>query len=78
MSESADRLVRMANDIAKNLAVMGGGDAAKATAEHIDLFWAPSMQAKAIELMRSGNAGFNDTARAALELLAERTGHPAG
>lgn len=39
-----DSLVRMANQIALNFAVMGEIDAVKATADHIHQFWDPRMK----------------------------------
>ena len=45
MSGSHDHLVYMANQIARNFAVMGDVDAAKATADHIASFWEARMKA---------------------------------
>lgn len=42
MSSSTDRLIYMANQIARNLATMGD-EAAHATANHIKLYWDPRM-----------------------------------
>lgn len=53
MSSTHETLVRMANDIARNFAVMGDVDAAKATADHIHQFWDPRMK-KAIFADGSG------------------------
>lgn len=39
-----DRLIYMANQIARNFAVEGEDAAAAATAEHITLFWDPRMR----------------------------------
>ena len=39
-----DRLVYMANQIARNFAVAGDAKAALATADHIASFWDPSMK----------------------------------
>ena len=38
-------LIRMANDIARNLAAQGEGEAIAATAQHIRDFWDPRMKA---------------------------------
>ena len=42
---TVDRLRYMADQIARNLAVMGEDEAIAATAEHIALFWDPRMKA---------------------------------
>lgn len=42
----ADRLVYMANQIARNLAIQGPTQAALQTADHIVSFWSPSMKAE--------------------------------
>jgi len=44
MSETHDSVVRMANQIARNFAVLGEDEAAAATAEHIRQFWDPRMK----------------------------------
>ena len=44
MSSTLDTLRRMANDIARNLEVMGRDKAVLATADHIDKFWDPRMK----------------------------------
>ena len=44
MSSTLDTLRRMANDIARNLEVMGRDKAVLATADHIDKFWNPRMK----------------------------------
>lgn len=69
MSDGAARLVRMANDIARNLATLGEEEAAVATAEHIALFWDPRMRAQALALLGQDEAGFSPAARAALKRL---------
>lgn len=43
-THAQDRLVYMANQIARNFAIMGDEEAARATAEHIRLFWDPRMR----------------------------------
>jgi formate dehydrogenase subunit delta len=45
MSCTEDKLVYMANQIARNFAAKGNG-AAEATADHIVKFWDPRMRAK--------------------------------
>lgn len=60
-------LVRMANDIAKNFAVMGHIDAAKATADHIHQFWDPRMK----QAVYADGTGLGEIARAAIDMLRE-------
>ncbi len=59
-----DNLVRMANQIATNLA--HEDDPAAATAEHIQLFWDPRMKTLILE---HGDDGLNPVAAAAIAAL---------
>lgn len=71
MSSSTDeRLVYMANQIARNFAALGHDETVLATADHIEQFWDPRMKARAFELLSSGGEGLSDAGRAALEKLA--------
>jgi formate dehydrogenase subunit delta len=68
MSDS--KLVYMANQIATNFRSMGEQDAIAATAEHIRLFWSPSMR-KEIEVLRNApDVALGEVARKALERIA--------
>lgn len=60
---SDEKLVMMANQIARNLK-----DAA-ATAEHIRAFWTPAMRKALRDRLLSGGEGLSDIARAAAEAL---------
>ena len=71
-----DRLVHMANQIARNLEGTGHDDAARAVADHIASFWDPRMRAQIFALQASGNAGLNGVADAAITLLRERGAPP--
>lgn len=62
--KSARKLVMMANQIAANLA--REPDPAAATAEHIRLFWDPSMRR---DILAHGPEGLSDTAAAAIRKL---------
>lgn len=54
----ADKLQRMANDIAHNLAVLG--DAAPAAiADHLRQFWSPRMRAELTAMVEAGGAGLD-------------------
>ncbi len=63
-----ERLVYMANQIARNLAVQGEGGADAATADHIDMFWDPRMKA---QLLDHGAEGLCPIAAQALVVLRE-------
>jgi formate dehydrogenase subunit delta len=70
MRETEQRLVTMANQIARNLALRGDVEAAEATADHIATFWDPRMKQTAFALLARPEAEFLPIARAALEALA--------
>ena len=67
MSGSLDHLVRMANQIARNL--QHEPDPAAATAEHIRLYWDPRMKQMIFD---NGPAGLSDVAAAAISDLNAR------
>jgi formate dehydrogenase subunit delta len=66
---SGERLVTMANQIARNLAVRGEAVAVEETAGHIRKFWDPWMIKG---LKAADTAGLEPIARAALAQLEER------
>ena len=66
-----EKLVMMANQIAKNVAVQGEARAVAATADHIARFWDPRMRAAILAHLAAGGAGLDPLARAAVERLAE-------
>ena len=72
MSSTHDTLVRMANQIAANLAAMGEAKAAAATADHIASFWDPRMKAGIFADTR----GLSPLALEAIEILRDNA-HPA-
>ena len=47
---TADRLIYMANQIARNLAAQGDAEAVASTASHIASFWDPLMRARIMAL----------------------------
>ncbi|MFM9977389.1 MAG: formate dehydrogenase subunit delta [Sphingomonadaceae bacterium] len=63
-----DRLVRMANQIATNLASQSD-DAARAVADHLALFWDPRMKAMIFAHLDAGGAGLSPVARDAVAQL---------
>ncbi len=76
MRDTEQRLVTMANQIARNLASRGDAAAAAATADHIATFWDPRMKASAFALLHHPEAGFLPIVRTALELLARGSEPP--
>ncbi len=64
---NTDHLIRMANQIAANLAARGNDVAIGATAEHIAKFWDPRMRAVLLGVDRNK---LDPIARAAVERLA--------
>ena len=63
---TVQRLVHMANQIAKNFAIEGEGPAAAATAQHIKDFWDPRMKRLIIE---HGDTDLDPIAVAAVAML---------
>ncbi len=66
---TAQKLVRMANEIARNLRTLPGDQPATATADHLRSFWTPRMCAAIITHLESGGAGLDPLARDAVVLL---------
>jgi formate dehydrogenase subunit delta len=66
-----DRLVYMANQIARNVVVGGGERAIAATADHIAAFWDPRMRRGIAEHVAAGGVGLDPVALAALRQLVE-------
>lgn len=66
MTGTAQTVVRMANQIARNFAALGDEAAIAQTAEHIALFWDPRMKAAAFAIDHSQ---LSPIARAAIERL---------
>lgn len=59
------RLVLMANQIARNFATLDDAAAARATAEHMRSFWAPTMKTAIVD----DGAGLSPVAAQAVALL---------
>lgn len=75
MSGTIDRLILMANQIARNLATLP--DPAAATADHIASFWDPRMKAMILRhLKEAGGAGLDLHALKAIQMLAESGAPP--
>ena len=65
-AETTEKLVYMANQIARNFAAQGEQAAVEATANHIRLFWDPRMKSM---LADCDHAGLNEIASQAFRLL---------
>ncbi|MBS0411693.1 MAG: formate dehydrogenase subunit delta [Proteobacteria bacterium] len=70
----AERLIYMANQIARNFEAQGPATAAQATADHIALFWDPRMRAHILEILAAGGDGLSPLAAEAVRLLHARQG----
>ncbi len=66
-----EKLVMMANQIARNLAVQGEDKTARLTSEHISRYWEPRMRAAIIEYVANGGE-LDPHARAAVLMLPDR------
>jgi formate dehydrogenase subunit delta len=64
-----DKLVMMANQIAKFFATQGDERALPQIADHIEKFWDPRMRREILAHIARGGAGLDPLARSALELL---------
>ena len=68
-----DKLVYMANQIARNFRHEGEQAATAGTADHIGKFWDPRMRALIIAHLDAGGAGLDPISRKAVEQLAAKT-----
>lgn len=64
-----DRLIYMANQIARNFGTLGHEQAARAVADHIASFWDPRMRATIFALHERGDARIGDIAGSAVVML---------
>ncbi len=65
-----ERLIYMANQIARNLAAQGGDEAIGMVAEHIRNFWDPSMRRRIIALANERRDSLSPIAAAAVDRVA--------
>jgi formate dehydrogenase subunit delta len=65
--QQIESLVKMANQIADNFSFHE--DAVERIADHLQRFWAPSMQQKLADYDTAGGDGLNTAAREALQRL---------
>jgi formate dehydrogenase subunit delta len=68
--QPAEKLVMMANQIARNLAVRGEAEAIAGTADHIRRFWDPRMRKEIVAYVGNGGA-LEPIAAAAVRRLGE-------
>lgn len=64
-----ERLIYMANQIARNIAAGGQEAVAAATADHIAAFWDPRMKERIFAYEASGRSGLDPAAARAIERL---------
>ncbi len=69
---SADKLVRMANQIAIFFRTQEEEAAVAAVADHIKSFWNPAMRRQMYAHLRAGGEGLEPLARAGIEALMAR------
>jgi formate dehydrogenase subunit delta len=67
---SAEKLVKMANQIGQFFAAQRHSDAVKGTAEHLRKFWDPRMREKIIAHVTHGGAGLDPIPLEAVKTLA--------
>jgi formate dehydrogenase subunit delta len=72
MMSNLERLVYMANQIARNFEALGHEAAAKATADHIASFWDPRMKAQIFACLEDGDTSLSATSSDAIRLLRDR------
>ncbi len=59
MSDSQQRLVHMANQIAANLRQLPHAEAVETLGSHINKFWDPRMRIGLLALAKEGGSGFD-------------------
>lgn len=69
MMSTTDRLVHMANQIARAFATESEDRAIEATRAHLRRYWDPLMRERIIACLDTHGAAFSDHARAAVERL---------
>ncbi|SEQ92761.1 formate dehydrogenase subunit delta [Sphingobium sp. YR768] len=72
---TTDRLVYMAHQIARNMAMMGEAKATEALAEHLTRFWDPRMKAQIIAIAQDQPERLSPVVTAAVARMAQ--GRPA-
>jgi formate dehydrogenase subunit delta len=70
-SHTLDKLIYMANQIAREFGFQQPGVAAEATADHLRRYWDPRMKAMIRDHAKSGGDGLSATAAEAVALLGQ-------
>jgi formate dehydrogenase subunit delta len=73
---TVERMVYMANQIAREFASQRPNEAAQATYDHLWHFWDPRMRALILDHLASGGAGLSDLAREAVSKLGRSSAEP--
>ena len=68
-----DHLIRMANQIARELGNQNPERAVEATSAHLRRYWDPAMRARIVAYLEEGGDGLHDIARDAVRLLRPTT-----
>lgn len=68
---TGDRLIYMANQIARNCAAEGDDRAVRTVRDHIRLFWAPAMRTRIMALAQEKPEALSPIAARAVETLAD-------
>ena len=71
-----DKLVYMANQIAREFAAQRPGEAVQATSDHLWHVWDPRMRAMILAHLDSGGAGLGEIAREAVARLGRSASEP--
>ena len=75
-SHTLDKLIYMANQIAREFAAQRPHEAAQATYDHLWHFWDPRMRGLILDHLAEGGNRLNDVARDAVARLRESAGKP--
>ena len=76
MSGTLDKLIYMANQIAREFENQRPREAAEATWDHLWHFWDPRMREMIIAHWKTGGDGLSETAKTAVERLATARSKP--
>ena len=69
--QTLDKLIYMANQIAREFSSQRPHDAAEATWDHLWHFWDPRMRGMIVAYLHEGGEGLSDVARAAVAKLTD-------
>ncbi len=67
---SAEKLVKMANQIGQFFAAQRSADQVAGTVEHLNKFWDPRMRAAIVDYVKHGGAGLDPVPLEAVKILA--------